>query len=275
MEFLLSFLSSIPAVVWSGLIASFLTLSGVLISNRSNTNRLLLQLQHDATEKTKERTAALRREVYLRTAEELTKANAHLGSLAQTDLAKANAAEGLQGFFAAAAKLQLVAEPKTALLVNDLVSAYGELLLQLLAKLLPLQRVRSDISIHEKLYESAHAEVTRILSEMAKFNERAQSDDAVMSALQSAFDFHQARAKEQTEMLSVLGAKSTHLTIEFGRSLLTDMRGLGARQIPVLIEIRRDLGLTGELVAYEAQMRSQWERMSIQVDRTLNALQDA
>ena len=61
MEFLLSFLSSIPAVVWSGLIASFLTLGGVLISNRSNTNRLLLQLQHDATEKTKERTAALRR----------------------------------------------------------------------------------------------------------------------------------------------------------------------------------------------------------------------
>lgn len=109
---LISFLQSIPDVIWSGLIASVLTLSGVLISNSSNTSRLKLQLQHDAGQKTTERIAALRRDVYLQAAEELTKANTYLGSLSQIDLAKTNASEGMQGFFGAAAKLQLVAEPK-------------------------------------------------------------------------------------------------------------------------------------------------------------------
>jgi len=115
---LIAFLKSIPDVIWSGLIASMLTLGGVLISNGSNTNRLKLQLQHDANEKTKERTATLRREVYLRAAEELVKANAHLATLPQLDLSKTNLGDGLQGFFSATARLQLIAEPKTALLVS-------------------------------------------------------------------------------------------------------------------------------------------------------------
>ena len=120
-------LQSIPAVIWSGVIASLLTLSGVFMSNLSNTNRLKLQLQHDEREKAKERTATLRREVYLRTVEELVRANAHLSGLPQLDITKTNLAEGLQGFASAAARLQLVAEPQTALLVNQLQADYSEL----------------------------------------------------------------------------------------------------------------------------------------------------
>lgn len=139
MTALINFIQSIPDVVWSAVIASILTLSGVLISNWSNTNRLKLQLRHDAAQKTTERTAALRRDVYLQAAEELTRANSYLASLPQADLTKTNAAEGLQGFFAAAAKLQLVAEPKTALLVDQIVAEYGELLLRVFAATIPLQ----------------------------------------------------------------------------------------------------------------------------------------
>lgn len=74
------FLKSVPDVIWSGLLASFLTLGGVLLSNRGYTQRLRLQLDHDAAEKTKERTAILRRETYLRAAEELVRVNAYLAS---------------------------------------------------------------------------------------------------------------------------------------------------------------------------------------------------
>ena len=274
MTALIAFLRSIPDVIWSGVIASVLALSGVLIANRSNTNRLRIQLQHDAAEKAKERTATLRREVYLRAAEELTKANSHLASLPQSDLAKTNAAEGLQGFFAAAAKLQLVAEPKTALLVNQLVATYGELLLRLLARLIPLQKARTDISINDGLYNKAQAEVTRVLAEMAKFNEAAQVSDAVFNALQRAFDSYQCQAETYAAERSASWDEFNRLNFEFCRQLLTDMRGLGEQQIPVLIEIRRDLGLTAELGAFREQMEAQWNRMSAQLDAMLRALQD-
>jgi len=271
---IIALLRSIPDVVWSGLIASALTLSGVLISNRSNTNRLRIQLQHDAAEKAKERTAALRREVYLCAAEELTKANGYLASLPQTDLSKTNAADGLQGFFAVAAKLQLVAEPKTALLVNHLVSVYGELLLRLMARLMPLQKVRIDIAIFDDLYNKAQSEVSRVLSEMAKFSEAAQTNADVFGALQRAFGGYQRQATEHAAKRGASWSEFNRLNVEFCRELLRDLRIVGEEQIPVLIEIRRDLGLTSELAAFREQMEAQWKRMDSQLDAMLSALQD-
>lgn len=91
MNELVDLLRSIPDVVWSGVIASTVTLTGVVVLDRSNTARLKIQLQHDAQENAKEHTATLRREVYLSAAEELTRANSYLGGLSQTDLSKTNA----------------------------------------------------------------------------------------------------------------------------------------------------------------------------------------
>jgi len=192
MTIFIAFLQSIPDVIWSGVIASILTLSGVLISNRSNTNRLKLQLQHDSNEKAKERTATLRREVYLRTAEEFVKANAHLVSLPQLDLAKANLADGMQGFFSAAARLQLVAEPKTALLVGQLSSEYGELTFKLMSHLIPVGQSKADIQISGDLYTKAQSEVARVLAEMSKANESGKPSRQVFQALDSSFKFQQS-----------------------------------------------------------------------------------
>lgn len=105
------FLGSIPDVVWSGIIASLLTFIGVMLSNGSNTKRLRIQLDHDAKEKAKERTSVLRRDVYLKTIEELNRVNMKLVELAQADFVNSNPTNDLQDFYAAASKLQLIAEP--------------------------------------------------------------------------------------------------------------------------------------------------------------------
>lgn len=270
----IEFILSIPNVVWSGVIASMLTLGGVLISNRSNTTRLRIQLQHDAIEKARDRTAILRREVYLCAVEELTKANSHLASLPQSDPGTTNLADGLQGFFGAAAKLQLVAEPKTALLVNQLVATYGELLLRLMARAIPLHNARSDISINDDLYNKAQTQVSRVLAEMTKFNEAAQVNDVVFAALRRSFDDHQAQATKYASERGAAWDEFNHLNIEFCRQLFTDMRIVGEQQIPVLIEIRRDLGLVTDLATFQQQMESQWNRMSAQFDALLRTLQD-
>lgn len=274
MTVFLEIFRSIPDVVWSGIIASVLTLSGVLISNRSNTSRLRIQLQHDSIEKAKERTATLRREVYLHAAEELTKANSHLASLPQADLAKINAAEGLQGFFAAAAKLQLVAEPPTALLVNRLVGSFGELLLRHIERLMPLQNAKLNIAINDELYDKAQVDLDRVLSEMAKFNESAQINDLVFSALQRSFSAYQSRATKYANARQAAWEEFNTLNVKFLRQLLVDMRVIGDQQIPVLVEIRRDLGLTADLEAMRAQMEEQWARMSLQIDKMISALKD-
>lgn len=56
-------------VVWAAVIASFLTLAGVTLSNRSNRKSLAMQLKHVAQEKEKEREQQIRKEVYIEAAE--------------------------------------------------------------------------------------------------------------------------------------------------------------------------------------------------------------
>jgi hypothetical protein len=269
----LEFFSSVPDVIWSGVIASFLTLSGVLISNYSNTSRLRIQLTHDANEKTKERTAVLRRETYLNAVEELTKANSHLASISQKDPAKENLADGLQGFFCSAAKLQLVAEPKTALLVNQLVAQYGELMLKLLASAMPLHSLKNEIEICNEHYNKSQEQVSRILLEMTKFNESAQKNLDVFEALQRSSNIHQENANKLADEKIGLWQEHNRLTIDFTRELIMQMQLVSTQQIPVLVEIRRDLGLTTELEAFKLQMQEQMEKMNRQLNVILEKLQ--
>lgn len=263
----------IPDVVWSGITAAVLALSGVLIANRSNTTRLSIQLRHDADEKAKERIAVLRREVYLKAVEELTKANAHLASLPQKDPTKENLADGLQGFFSSAAKLQLVAEPKTALLVNKLVAAYGELLMRLLASTMPLHDLKSTIAVLDNLYNKAQDQVNRVLGEMTKFNEGAHVNDLVFGALQRSFQGFQEQASKHAADRDAAWADFNRLNCNFCRTLIGEMREVGSEQIPVLVEIRRDLGLITDLELFRAQMEEQQQRMLIVLDDFLNKLQ--
>jgi hypothetical protein len=105
---------TIPTVVWAALLA----LGGVVLSNRENTKRLIRQLQHEAAENAKNRISEVRRQVYAQFAHELTRANGFLASIPTLDPGKSNLARGLAALAGEAAKVQLIAEPKTSLLVG-------------------------------------------------------------------------------------------------------------------------------------------------------------
>lgn len=274
MPTLVSMLMSVPNVIWSGVLGAVLALSGVLLSNRSNTIRLRLQLQHDATEKAKERTAVLRREVYLRVIEELANANSHLASLPNLDPTKVNLSEGFQGFFSFAARLQLIAEPDTALLVNKLVGEYGELLVDLLAQLQPAHIAKSDIQIADHHYMAAQTEVSRVLGEMAKINESGVPNPAAFQGLQASFDFQQRQSATLAADRDAAWVRFNEASIAFQRVVFGKLRELAPKQIPVMIALRRDLGLSGDLDGLEMQLHQQMQRMEERLNSLFATLRD-
>jgi hypothetical protein len=272
---IVGFFKSVPDVIWSGLIASVITLSGVFLSNISNNNRLKLQLKHDADEKTIERTTSLRREVYLRAVEELVKANSHLSSLPQIDVTKTNLADGLQGFFTAAARLQLVAEPKTSLLVSQLSANYGELVFKLMTDLIPVMKAKQDIEIADDFYNRTQTEINRILAEQRKINESGNQNPAAFQSLQSNFQFEQEQAAKYSADKSEGWERFNQHNITFQKHLLTELKEISSKQIPVMVEIRRDLGLTGDLSEVEAHMKQLWIRMEAHFDALIVALESS
>jgi hypothetical protein len=267
-------LHGIPDVIWSGIIASVLTLSGVLISNRSNTTRLKTQLTHDREEKVKERTLSLRREVYLKATEELVKLNAYLASLPQQDIAKGNIGEGFVGFQTASARLQLVAEPKTTLFAMRLSATYGELFLELMQHLMVLGKAKSDIQIADELYIKANNEVQRTLSAMTQHNETGKFDQQAFEALHRSFAFNQEQASKFVADRSAGWASFNQGNIIFMQHLFARIREIAPQQMKLMVEIRRDLSLTGDLSEVEEEMQKQIDRMAEKLNQFLQSIEE-
>jgi hypothetical protein len=269
------FFQNVPDVIWSGIIASVLTLSGVLVANRSNTTRLKVQLTHDREEKAKERISSMRREVCLMAVEELVKINAFLGSLPQQDILKNNLADGFVGFQSASARLQLVAEPKTTLLAMQLSAAYGELFIDLLQQIMILGNAKSDIQIADDLYIKANNEVQRILSAMTLQNETGVPDQQKFDALQRSLKFNQEQASKYSAALSAGWDKFNEGNNAFARHLLLRLRDIAPQQMKLTVEIRRDLGLLGDLFEVEAEMQKQLTRMEEKMNQFLQSVESA
>ncbi|RTY33693.1 hypothetical protein EKD00_09180 [Chlorobium phaeovibrioides] len=262
----------IPDVVWAAVAASLITLLGVFLSDRANLIRLRAQHQHDERERVKERTAVLRRDVYLRTVAELTRASAHLANLPQLDALQVNIAEGLQGFFSAAAQLQLVGEPKTALLVGKLQAAYSELYLDLIEHLTPIWYAKSAIAIADEYYSHEQKEISQLFAKMNARVESGAPDAVIMSTLQQNLDFHQGQLTKYAHDRAAAGAQAQAHIVAYQRILLTGMGDIGLSYIPALIAARKDLGLCGDLEEIELQMRSQYDRQRVKLEAIISRL---
>lgn len=265
-------LSIVPDVVWSGLLASAMTLGGVLMSNRSNTTRLRIQLTHDATEKAKERTGKLRQDVLLQTAEAFGRANRFLSSLPTADITKINISEEMQGLFTVVAKLQLVAEPSTALVVNELSASYGTALLRLLSATTPLRDSRTAMEIATKFYEKENQEIDRYLSLTTEMIDSGEIDKNKYNLFESRINFHQEQANLHEENRQKAFAKNHSQYLEFIKVLVSELKPISTQYVDALIAIRADLGLPADRKKFDEQMKKQWELMEYELEQSLKTI---
>ncbi|MFU6375761.1 hypothetical protein ACM792_11285 [Metapseudomonas otitidis] len=271
---LLELIAQVPNVVWSGLTAALLTLTGVFISNASNTKRLKIQLAHDASEKAKERTGKLRQEVYLLFAEELGKANTLIGSMAEADIFKDNKPTQMQGLFSAAIKLQFVAEPKTALVVGELSASYGAALLRLLAASDPLRKNRIDIDLTSKLFDEATEKATHYHGAISDLADSGQFDILESKKLNQRMKFHHAQMEKYNEERDELFEISNKLQKEFSQKLISEMKPLSSQYINAMMAIRSDLGLPVEHSIFEEQLKNHWKQMETELNQALKTFHD-
>ena len=271
----LAFLKSIPDVVWSGVIASSLTLGGVLLANRSSTARLRIQLEHESSEKAKQRRAELRKDVYLSAAAASVKANAYLAALPNTDLSKPDALTPMQDFFAAAAKLQMVADTQTALQASQLVGTYGQLLLKVMQLARPIQNAKIAAQSSKQTYDEARAEIKRILAAMTALNESGKQDPEQFAGLGRSFEFQSERAAKHAAAQQTSLDRATSLHLGFLREFLPSIKVIGLKTMTLSLEIRREFDVDSDSVAMEAELRAQWQRMDESVDSLLSSLSEA
>lgn len=265
---LLHYIALIPNVVWAAVLASALTFFGVMLSNRSNTSRLLKTLAHESAEKDKDRIHSLRKDVYLRAAEAMAEVGNYLGKIPQLDPTKENIADGLSGFFVASIKLQLVSESGTAKLANELAARYSEILFALLAKASPIHTLQAAIQIASEFYDQKQAEVARVLVEMTQLNESGCADSLRFEALKRSFE-HSHQAVTQLGEDRIKSFEERNLAMrEYTIALLKEMRSVGPLQMRLTTAIRSELALATEVSDYGAEAQANFER----IDRSMREL---
>lgn len=265
---ILYYIEAVPDVVWAAILASALTLLGVMLSNSSNTKRLLKTLAHESTEKAADRIHSLRKDIYLCAAEEMARVGNYLGKIPQIDPTKTNIADGLAGFFAASIKLQLVAESATAKLANELTARYTEILFALLARASPVHTLQTNIKITGDFYEQKCAEASRALAEMTQLNESGRVDQPRFEALQRSLEYSQQGAARYAEERSTAFEAHNAAMREYTIALLKEMRSVGSLQMRLVAAIRSELALATDPSDFEAEAQANFER----IDRAMKGL---
>jgi hypothetical protein len=266
---ILDHLNQVPDVIWSGVIASVITLTGVMLSNRSNTFRLQLQLSHDACEKHKDRSAAIRRDVYLEATEEMSRVSSYFGHLPQLNPLKDNPNEGMKGFFSAAAKMQLVSEQETAKLVGELATRYGEVFLTLLAKVQPVHNLKIESDIAKDFYDRNLAEANRALFEMTQINESGRPDPNRYDALHNSYEYAESMMEKFDRDRQDLNTRHAAAHKAYSIAMMREIKSLGQLQVLVAAATRRELNLETDITKYEAQLQDNWERMDKKMSEAL------
>lgn len=276
---LIDLIERIPATIWSAVIASLLAFGGVLLSNWISLRALTVRIRHEAEEAERKRKSDIRKEVYLSAAEELVKANIALNSIVGQPQSKDGTEDGLLGLNVAAAKLQMLMEQESALLVGNLLAAYGKLYIETLSKLGPIRSLRDSIEFKSKWLERIQAEISRILSLQVAHNESGNPDPGNMDRLQRSFESQQGLAiqvnLERAEMWKML----LPLHRELSLSILAKISDLQPMGIQLLIAMRLDFEVESDTEVFLAnaqknmhEIMSQLGRTLEEVDRHLNSL---
>lgn len=237
-----AWLQSVPDVIWSGVIASILTLSGVLISNWSNTSRLKIQLTHDSQEKEKERTIRLRKEVYLLAMEELINTSGQLATLPQMDLATDNIGLIFKAMFTSLSKVQLIGEAKTSQLALDLNRFFMENLPVIISLIIPLMKAKSNITINDGVFQENQKKINDVLQQMHQQHATGQANPLILEALQKQFDFFFEESQKYINEANQWRNTFNRENIEFQKMVVKLSGQVRMISIPLFNEMRRELG---------------------------------
>ena len=269
METISCYLSMVSDVIWAAIIASFLTFTSVLLTNRYYSKQQQAQIEHEKAQKDADRKHELRQSVYLSAVEELTLAQQHLMNLSNIDIAVNNPADKLTGFFVATTKACLVASDETAKTITELLTAYSETFFSLLAKTFPIQNARIDRNIQNDAYERYSAEVSRILASMTQFNEESKADSVVWNALSRNLDFNRKQADIAAEARRKSWDQLNRLKVSFAKKALSESKAIGMLTIPAIVAIRLELGIPSDIDSYHAEFKKRFSQMEVQLDKFL------
>ncbi|MCZ0925367.1 hypothetical protein [Vibrio diabolicus] len=155
---ILNVVESVPNVVWSGIVASCLTLFGVFLTNKGNAQRQRDLLEHEKIKYKSEQQLNLKKEVYLNLADSFSGALGVIPKLINLDLSTQEIEKILKNHSGSVAKSYLVARESTVSEIFDFSAETAEALLPLFKQRAILLDHKKAIEIYQSTIDAANEE---------------------------------------------------------------------------------------------------------------------
>lgn len=269
-------LTSLPPLFWPAVIAAAISAPvaflGVLVSNRSNAKRLLQQLEHDSLEKSRERIGQMRRTVYLQAAAEMSKAMAHLGNIPQLDPRSDNLAAPLLSFNSVAAQVQLIAESHTANLLAEMGQRLASIFFEMIGKAQPMFALKFEAEMHESMRDFAKREFDQLIGEAKAMNASNQTDDKQSARISRSIDSYKVQIETHTRLMVECLDKRLTLQKKYASELLSEVQPIVEAQIPLMVQIRKELELTSNTDEIATRTRAGFADFKVMLNKALSKL---
>lgn len=256
---MIALIRTIPDVVWAAVIASLLTICGVLLTNRGNRKVLKDQLLHDAQQRDRERNMELRRDVYLEGAEAITKNHMVLMRLPNLEIPDSKLGQEFSESAAAISKVSVIGSADTVRAVTELSTELGVKYLQLTAKRIPLVDRKDDVDILNELIQESSVEQDRSIELMKEMNLQGNPDERRLAVINRNFEFEKEQSKKYSAERDQLEQENRKELVQFIRNCFQASKDVGKYMVPAVSAVRKEMDLGFEEEEYRATLERSWK----------------
>ncbi len=259
-------LKSVPAIFYAITTGSTITLSGLYMQNRSESERNSQRLRHDAAMRDRERDMALRRDVYLQSAEALAHAQEYLAAYAREELPVEQHEALIKGIGGDLNKVHIVGSLPTIEAIVRANEFFVHSIADLAVERLPLRHLREDIKAEEMLLEAAGGRRDEALAQLREMDRVQATESAFWAVQNQVLGDAQGTVEEAITRLRDLKQDLAVREAQHLRHAVDASMAFGTLVVRANLAIRRELEMPLDDSAYLGLMERSQETLARDVD---------
>ena len=246
MELINCWISQVPNVIWSAVIASFLTFLGVMWTNKGNERRQIALLEHEKDKFQAEQKLSLKKEVFLNLASSFADVLGIVPKLMNLSFSEKDIDEQIGNHSGIVAKSYLVAKENTISEILMYSSETSEAFLNLMKDRAILIDHKNAIEIYQNMVDSANTEKNRILSMMKEFNLQSRTDKNTFDYLDNSYKLQEDIVKRSTKSIEEQELILKPLHVKYMKKCMEEHSRLLSLLPPMTIALRNELDNEGD-----------------------------
>jgi hypothetical protein len=241
MEYITELICKVPNVIWSAIIASFLTFLGVLWTNKGNEKRQSALLEHEKQKYRSEQKLALKKEVFLNVARSFADVLGIIPKLINLDFSQKEIETQMADHSGIVAKSYLAAKETSVAEILNYSAETAEAFIHLMKDRAVVLDHKKASEIYQTYVDSANTEKDRVISILRELNLQGRRDPAIFDYLNNTYEVQegivQKNIKNKEEQLSILEP----LHKSFTKKCLSEHSRLLSMLPPMTIALRKEL----------------------------------